>query len=78
MFEEYHRRTWVDNDGDISLQQTELASSLRISILTSEYPRWNYVTGIVVRDAKHWGWPGIMPTDDEIQQRVHNDWWSEG
>lgn len=66
MFDEYYRRTWADTDHDISDQQSELATSLRVPILTSEYPRWNYITGIVVND-RDYGWPSIMPTDDEIR-----------
>lgn len=64
MFDEYYRRTWVDSDGDISDQQTEFATNLRIPILATAYPRWNYITGIVVCDdiLNH----GIMPIDDEI------------
>jgi hypothetical protein len=67
MFDEYKRRTWVDADGDISAHQTELATSLRVPILTSEYPRWNYITGIVVNE-RSYGWPSVMPTDDEIRE----------
>lgn len=68
MFEEYTRRTWTDSDHDISAEQTELATSLRVPILTSEYPRWNYITGIVVRSGEHVSWPSIMPTEDEIRE----------
>lgn len=66
MFDEYYRHTWADTDGDISPQQTELATSLRIPILATAHPRWSYITGIVVGDdiPDH----GIMPTEDEIRQ----------
>lgn len=78
MFDEYYRRTWEDTDGDISPYQTELATSLRIPILTSSMPRWHYITGIVVCDniINH----GIMPDEDEIravaeQLRKYNLWY---
>jgi hypothetical protein len=63
-FDEYYRRTWVDNDGDISPAQTEFATSLRIPFLSSANPRWNHITGIVVCDniLDH----GIVPTEDEV------------
>jgi hypothetical protein len=67
MFDEYKRRPWEDTDHDISDRQTELATSLRIPILNSEYPHWNYITGIVVND-RDYGWPSIMPTDDEVRE----------
>lgn len=65
MFDEYYRRTWEDTDHDISDKQTEFATSLRIPILATTSPRWNYITGIVVCDniLHH----GIMPDEDEIQ-----------
>ncbi|WP_100513949.1 hypothetical protein [Mycobacteroides abscessus] len=67
MFDDYKRRAWQDTDGDISDRQSELATSLRIPILTSEYPSWHYITGIVVNDRAS-GWPSVMPTDDEIRE----------
>lgn len=65
MFEEYYRRTW-DGQADISPQQTEYATSLRVPLLASAYPQWNYITGIVVCEGivDH----GIMPTEDEITE----------
>lgn len=66
MFDEYYRRTW-EPENDISPKQTEFATALRVPILTSEYPRWNYITGIVVRD-EQFHEVGIMPTEDEIAQ----------
>lgn len=64
MFDEYYRRTWEDTDHDISKHQTEFATNLRVPILATAWPRWNYITGIVVRESgpDH----GIMPTEDEI------------
>lgn len=47
---------------DISPEQTELATRLRIPFLSSPYPRWNYITGIVVSDL----YQGIVPTEDEV------------
>lgn len=54
---------WTDED--LSDQQSELATQLRIPILKSFYPRWNYVTGVVV---EKWFdvYEGVMPTDDEL------------
>ena len=64
MFDEYYRRTWVDTN--ISPHQTEFATKLRIPILSSEFPQWNYITGVVVRQGEYNPWPSIMPTVDEI------------
>lgn len=66
MFEEYYRRTW-EPENDISPEQTAFATSLRVPLLTTEYPRWNYITGIVVRDEQYLE-VGIMPTEDEIAE----------
>ncbi|MEE3066596.1 MAG: hypothetical protein VYA67_22085 [Actinomycetota bacterium] len=65
MFEDYYRRTW-DGQADISPEQTELATSLRVPFLSSSHPRWNYITGIVVCDdiLDH----GIVPTEDEVRE----------
>ena len=65
MFDEYDGRTWAPGD-DISPQQTELATSLRVPFLTSAYPRWNYITGIVISEDDLGR--GIVPTEDEIRQ----------
>lgn len=64
MFDEYYRRTWSDTDHDISDQQTEFATNLRVPILATSNPRWNYITGIVVCDdiINH----GTMPNEAEI------------
>ncbi|MCV7434842.1 hypothetical protein [Mycolicibacterium bacteremicum] len=61
----YGNRTWADTEGDISPHQNGLATSLRIPILTSAFPRWNYITGIVVCDGVVD--QCVMPTDDEIR-----------
>lgn len=66
MFDEYYRRTWEDTAGDISEHQSELASSLRVPILSTAYPRWNFITGVVVCEQQYRD-HGIMPTDDEIR-----------
>src|ERR1035437_3194114 len=78
MFDEYYRRTWDGADHDISDQQTEFATSLRIPILATSCPCWNYITGIVVCDdiLNH----GIMPCEDEIsavaaQLAKYNTWY---
>lgn len=66
MFEEYYRRTWEDTDGDISEHQTAHATALRIPILSTSYPRWYFITGIVVGTA--WFDEAEVPTDDEVSQ----------
>ena len=63
MYDEYNRRIWDPSD-DISPAQTEFATSLRIPLLTSAYPRSSYITGIVIRDEGIG--QGIEPTDDEV------------
>lgn len=66
MFPDYYRRTWEDTAGDISPQQTAHATALRVPILSTGSPHWNYITGIVVSDniVDH----GIMPTEDEVAE----------
>ena len=81
MFDEYYRRTWEDTDGDISPQQTEFATNLRIPILATSNPRWSYITGIVVCDSRYFT-TGIMPTEDEItlvatQLAQYNTWYRQ-
>ncbi|WP_142304852.1 hypothetical protein [Mycobacterium avium] len=65
MFDEYYRRTW-EGHSDISPRQTGFATAVRVPLLASANPQWNYITGIVVCDGivDH----GVMPTDDEIAQ----------
>lgn len=65
MFDEYRGRTW-DPTGDISPEQTELATSLRVPFLTSGYPRSNYITGIVFCDNLFD--VGIAPTEYEVRE----------
>jgi hypothetical protein len=50
---------------DISPEQTGHATALRIPFLTSDHPRWDYITGIVVRDGLH---AGLAPTEAEVEQ----------
>jgi hypothetical protein len=69
---------------DISPKQTELATSLRIPFINNPYPRWYYVTAIVVSTDPRL-WRGLMPTDDEVRvvasfndeyrQYFYNEWW---
>lgn len=66
MFNDYYRRTWTDAAGDISPNQTDHATALRVPLLTTGSPHWNFITGIVVNDG--FGDRGIMPTDDEVDQ----------
>jgi hypothetical protein len=78
--DEFHGRTW-DPGSDLSPHQTELATSLRVPILTSPHPRWHYVVGIVVDPL----WFGTVPSDaevraiasfaDEYRQRWYNPTW---
>lgn len=65
MFDEFHNRTWQP-EGDISAEQTEFATSLRVPFLSTAAPRWNYITGIVVGEA----FPdrGVVPTEDEVRE----------
>ena len=58
----FFRGTW-EQDGDISPLQTEFATANRIPFLTSPYPRWCYVTGIIVEDHLY---RGEIPTDEEV------------
>lgn len=60
--QDYARAQWTDED--IAPEQTELATSVRVPLLRSPYPRWNYVTGIVVNSEL---WFGAVPTDDEVR-----------
>lgn len=51
---------------DISPKQTELATSLRVPFITNPYPRWFYVTAVVVSDDPYL-WRGEQPTEDEVR-----------
>lgn len=55
--------TW-DPGTDISPHQTDLATQLRVPLLTSAHPKYFYVTGIIVDD---WLWHGEVPTDEEVE-----------
>lgn len=35
---------------NITAEQTELATILRVPLLTTAYPSWHYITGIVVNE----------------------------
>jgi hypothetical protein len=60
-------RDFVYTPGDdISPEQTELATSLRVPFITTPYPRWFYVTAVVVSDDKYL-WRGLVPTEDEVR-----------
>lgn len=50
---------------DISVH-SDLAVSLRIPLISTPYPRWYYVTAVVVSTDPHL-WRGLMPTDDELR-----------
>ncbi|MEJ2886135.1 hypothetical protein [Actinomycetospora aeridis] len=64
--EDYRRRQY--DPEDISPQQTELATSLRVPFVTNEYHRWNYVCSVVVVEPNKWSpWAGLLPTDDEAR-----------
>ena len=51
---------------DVSPKQTELATSLRVPFITTPYPRWFYVTAVVVSNEKYL-WQGLVPTEDEVR-----------
>jgi hypothetical protein len=51
---------------DISADQTEFATSLRIPFLTSPYPSRDYRFGIVVNTDDNALWRGEVPTDEEV------------
>lgn len=57
---------WTPHE-DISLKQTELATSLRVPFIKHPYPRWYYVVAVVVPDERRPVWHGEMPTDDELR-----------
>ncbi|OHU47378.1 hypothetical protein BKG82_27605 [Mycobacteroides chelonae] len=61
--EEYQRRIWKPSD--ISVEQTEHATSLRIPFLSSSSPEWAYITGIVVGES--WVDKGVVPTETEVE-----------
>lgn len=63
MFPEFTRRQWTPED-DISPEQTEYATSLRIPLLATSQPRWFYITGIVVGDTLLE--EGVMPDENEL------------
>jgi hypothetical protein len=60
-------RVWEPSD--ISPQQTEHATQLRVPILDTFNPGWSYITGIVVQDLEHPEWPnrGQIPTEAEVE-----------
>jgi hypothetical protein len=60
----------------ISPRQTQHATRLRVPILDTFNPGWDYITGIVVQDLEHPEWPnrGQMPTEPEVElvaQHLH-------
>lgn len=62
-FAEYRRRIWKPSD--ISAEQTERATSLRIPFLSTSSPEWAYITGIVVGGS--WIDNGVVPTEAEVE-----------
>lgn len=50
---------------DISVH-SDLAVELRVPLIADPYPRWFYVTAVVVSREPHL-WHGLMPTDDELR-----------
>ena len=63
MFPEFAGRQWAP-EHDISPEQTEYATSLRIPFLATSQPRWFYITGVVVGDTLLE--EGIVPDESEI------------
>lgn len=49
---------------DISPKQTDLATELRVPFIGSPYPRWFYVTAVVVSDDL---WFGHEPSEAEVK-----------
>lgn len=62
---EYENRTYSPGD-DLVDTQPAIARDMRVPLLASEYPRYAYITGVVVRDEMYFE-TGIMPTDDEFR-----------
>jgi len=60
---QWYRGTW-DAGNDISPDQTEFATSLRVPFLTTPFPTQRYVSGIIVDEQL---WRGIVPTDEEVE-----------
>lgn len=59
-------KTYVPED--ISPEQTELATELRIPFITNPHPRWRYVTAIVVNPVPELhSWGGLVPNEDEVR-----------
>ena len=79
MHADFRNRTW-DAGTDISPEQTEFATELRVPFLTSPYPRWNYITGIVVGEGDNFPWPLSLPSEEEVTMVAeflteYNDHW---
>lgn len=41
--------------------------SLRLPLIGNPYPRWCYITAVVVPPPDEPGWRGVRPTDDELR-----------
>lgn len=53
---------------DVSGWQTDLATNLRVPLVTSSHPRWTYVTAIVVgEDMPKGDYEGMLPTEAEVR-----------
>lgn len=49
------------------VQRDEFAERLRLPLVSTPYPRWFYITAIVVAPAETiLGWRGVRPTDAEL------------
>lgn len=48
------------------VERDEFAESLRLPLIDSPYPRWCYITAVVV-SSNPYLWQGIRPSDDELR-----------
>ena len=57
----------------------KLAEELRVPLISCPYPRWCYITAVVVSQEPHL-WHGLLPTDDELRavasyHQAYLDYW---
>lgn len=78
----------VDQDwpyADDIVVRDEFAESLRLPLISTPYPRWCYITAVVVNpESQLPGWAGVRPTDAELcavasfHQEYIDNWYNEG
>lgn len=52
------------------VKRDEFAESLRLPLVNTDHPYWQYVTAVVVHDDRSdgfWLYRGVRPTDDELR-----------